>query len=215
MKGNNLVLVGGGGHCCSCIEVIQSTGQYTIVGIVDKEQDMSPILGVPIIGDDDSIPIFKKKFSCQFMITLGQIKNSVGRRRLFNLVRESKGKIPVIIASTAFVSKYANIGNGSTVMHNVFINANATIGNGCIINTGALIEHDVQVDDYCHISTKAVVNGGVTIDSDCFIGSGVTISQSVSICKGCVIGAGSVVLHSIEKSGVYAGNPVRRIDVDG
>lgn len=215
MSKNTLILVGGGGHCRSCIEVVHSVNQYTIIGIIDKDESSTPILGIPIIGNDYKIPKLIEENNENFMITLGQIKSSAGRRRLVNFIHENKGKTPVIIASSGFISRSAEIGNGTTIMHNAFINANSVVGNACIINTGALIEHDVKIGDFCHISTKSVVNGGVTIGSDCFIGSGAIISQGVSICDRCVIGAGSVIIRSIEVAGVYAGNPVRRIDTHG
>jgi sugar O-acyltransferase (sialic acid O-acetyltransferase NeuD family) len=211
MNVQKLILVGGGGHCRSCIEVVQSIKQYEIAGVIDKDKNKSSILGFPIIGDDDCIPACIKENQYQFVITLGQIKNSAGRRNLFEFVRKYGGEIPEIIASSAFVSKYAKISNGTTIMHNAFVNANAVVGSACIINTGALIEHDVVIGDYCHLSTKVVINGGVQVGSDCFIGSGAIISHNISICNNCTIGAGTVVVHSIEEPGVYVGNPARRI----
>ena len=33
----SIVLIGGGGHCKSCIEVINSDGRYRIEGVVDNQ----------------------------------------------------------------------------------------------------------------------------------------------------------------------------------
>jgi len=30
-----IILIGGGGHCLSCIDVIEQTGLYQIIGILD------------------------------------------------------------------------------------------------------------------------------------------------------------------------------------
>ena len=49
----NLILLGGGGHCKSCIDVIESTSLFKIAGILDpKEPKGLKILGYEILGDD-------------------------------------------------------------------------------------------------------------------------------------------------------------------
>ena len=58
-----------------------------------------------------------------------------------------------LTTSTEHVSKYAQIEEGSVVMHQAVVNADASIGRGCIINTFANVEHDAKIGDYCHIST--------------------------------------------------------------
>src|SRR5512133_3350918 len=105
MVDTKLILLGGGGHCRSCIEVVQSTKQFAISGIIDKDHWVDHLMGIPIIGGDDKIPEMIEKNNYQFMVTLGQIKSSTGRRRLYNYIHEHKGQTPVIIASTGFVSK--------------------------------------------------------------------------------------------------------------
>ena len=63
--------------------------------------------------------------------------------------------------SFIYVSKHANIGNGTIIHHNVVVNASAGVGDLCIINTATVVEHDVTVGDFCHISTSTVINQGV------------------------------------------------------
>ena len=33
-----IVLIGGGGHCKSCIDIIEREGKYEILGIIDKKE---------------------------------------------------------------------------------------------------------------------------------------------------------------------------------
>ena len=35
-----IILIGGGGHCKSCIDVIESEGRFQIVGIVDLKENI-------------------------------------------------------------------------------------------------------------------------------------------------------------------------------
>ena len=48
-----IVLIGGGGHCKSVIDVIEQGGQFQIVGIIDKlELFGTGVLGYSVIGND-------------------------------------------------------------------------------------------------------------------------------------------------------------------
>ncbi|MBI4309254.1 MAG: acetyltransferase, partial [Candidatus Omnitrophica bacterium] len=38
MVKKNLILIGGGGHCKSCIDVIESENKFKIAGIVDTKE---------------------------------------------------------------------------------------------------------------------------------------------------------------------------------
>ncbi|MFH1798622.1 MAG: acetyltransferase [Candidatus Omnitrophota bacterium] len=209
-----IVLIGAGGHCRACIDVIESEGRYEIVGIVDiKEKLAQLVLGRKIFANDNDLPDLVKKHK-NFMITLGQIKSSKKRIKLFEKVRELGGKFPVIISPLAYVSTHAVIGDGTIIMHSALVNAGATIGNNCIINTKALIEHDVSIVDNCHISTGSIVNGECKIGSRVFIGSNSVIVNNVKIKEDVIIGAGSIVTKSINETGIYAGVPARRVTKD-
>ena len=38
MKRKNIILIGAGGHTTSCIDVIEATNKYKIIGLVDKKK---------------------------------------------------------------------------------------------------------------------------------------------------------------------------------
>ncbi len=205
MKEKNLILVGGGGHCKSVIEVAESAG-YSIKGILDLPENIGKtILGYPIIGTDDKIAEYVNE--CVFMVTVGQIRNADLRIKLHKNIEEAGGKLATIIASSSIVSKYATLKEGTVVMHQAVVNAGANIGKGCIINTFVNIEHDAVIGNYCHISTGAMVNGNCDVGSRTFIGSQSVIANGVKVADDCLIAAGAVVRKSLAKKGVYSGNP--------
>ena len=186
-----LILVGGGGHCKSVIDVAERAG-YTILGVLDKPELVgTSVLDYKVIGTDDDMALYVDK--AEFVITVGQIKSSALRRKLAQMVKNAGGKLATIIAADAYVSKYATISEGTVVMHKAVVNAGAKLGANCIINTMANIEHDVQVGDFCHVSTGVMANGEVKIGDDVFIGSGSVIHQCVTIDVNSVIPAGSVI----------------------
>lgn len=200
-----LVLIGGGGHCKSVIEVAESAG-YSILGILDRPEEVGKnVLGHEIIGVDDDIPLYVDK--ALFVVTVGFIKNPALRIKLYDKVLQAGGKLATLIASTAHVSKYARIGAGTVVMHQAFVNAGAVIGDNVIINTFANIEHDAHIGNQCHISTGTMVNGDCQIGDNCFIGSQSVLANAISICSDVIVGAGSLVRKNIKQAGIYSGNP--------
>lgn len=201
-----LILIGGGGHCKSVIEVAESAG-YEIKGILDIPDEVGKevLPGHKVIGTDDEIPQYVEE--CDFVITVGFIKNPALRIKLYNKVKAAGGRLATIIASTAHVSKYAELGEGTVIMHQAFVNAGAKIGDNCIINTFVNIEHDAEVGNQCHISTGTMVNGECKIGENCFIGSQSVCANCIDIASDIIVGAGSVVRKSIRVKGIYAGNP--------
>lgn len=200
-----LILIGGGGHCKSVIEAAESAG-YSILGVLDMPEDVGKeILSTKVIGTDDDIPSYVDK--AEFVITVGFIKNPAIRIKLYNKVKEAGGKLATIIASTAHVSKYATIGEGTVVMHHAFINAGAKVGNNVILNTFTNVEHDAVIGDQCHISTGTMVNGDCKVGANCFIGSQSVLANGITIGDDIIVGAGSLVRKSISIKGIYSGNP--------
>ena len=176
-----IILIGGGGHCKACIDVIEQEGRFTIAGIVDiSEKKQHNVLGYPVIGSDADLAELIKIFP-NVLITLGQIKSPVRRMELFNFLQQIGARFPVIKSPLAYVSSHASIGEGTIIMHQALINAGASLGANCIINTKALVEHDAVIEDHCHISTGAIVNGGVSIGSGSFFGSGAVSKEYTSI----------------------------------
>ncbi|MDD3324220.1 MAG: NeuD/PglB/VioB family sugar acetyltransferase [Sulfurospirillaceae bacterium] len=185
-----ILLIGGGGHCKSVIDVIEQEGRFTIAGIIDKKEFIGQkVLGYDIVGCDDDLGALRKQYHHAF-ITLGQIKTSQIRIGIFEKLIQLGYNLPVIISPLAYISKHAHVGEGSIVMHHALVNANAKVGKNCIINTKALIEHDAIIEDNCHISTGAIVNGNVHVKASTFYGSNATCKESILVSG--FIKAGSV-----------------------
>lgn len=201
-----IVLIGGGGHCKSCIDVIEQGEEYQIVGILDTPEKVGGrILGYEIIGTDDDFKELSKTIS-NYLITVGQIKSAAKRVKLYNMVKNGGGRLPAIISPNAYVAMSSTIGEGTVIMHNSIINVEAHIGVNCIINSKALIEHEALVGDFCHVSTGAIINGQTKVGNRCFIGSNSVLSNNISISDDAIISAGSRVLTDLNTPGTYCDN---------
>ena len=188
-----IILIGGGGHCKSVIDVIEQEGKFQIIGIVDKPELLGvKVLGYPVIGNDSDLVDLSKKYRYA-LVTVGQIKSSSLRVKLFKLAVKIGLTMPNVISPRAYVSKHAMIGQGTVIMHDALVNANAKIGENCIINSKALIEHDAIIEDFCHIATNTVINGAAIVRQGSFLGSGVITKQGVKVEKNSFIKAGSLV----------------------
>lgn len=83
------------------------------------------------------------------------------------------------------------------------INADVKIGCGCQIGHNAKIGMRTLVID------GVVVLGSAKIGADCYIGGGAVIRGGITIPDKTLIGMGSVVTKSIDKPGIYFGNPAK------
>lgn len=190
-----LLLVGAGGHARACIDVIEQEGRFKIVGILGVSAEVgTQVLGYPVVGTDSDLPALRASAS-HALVTVGQIKSAAVRVKVFETLRNLAYALPVVVSPRAYVSRHANVGAGTIVMHGAVVNAGATVGENCILNTQSLVEHDVVIGDHCHVATSAAVNGGVRIGSETFVGSGAAIRQGITVGARCIIGMGYSVLR--------------------
>ncbi|MGZ3953312.1 MAG: acetyltransferase [Flavisolibacter sp.] len=207
----SLILIGAGGHCRSCIDVIEQEGKYTIHGILDpKEAKGAEVLGYAVLGNDGLLDELIEE-GHHFLVTVGQVKSAAIRIRLFKKLEAANAKLATVISPEAYVSGKASIAEGSIVFHGAIVNTGAFIGRNTIINSKSLIEHDTRIGDHVHVSTGAIINGGCSVGLETFIGSGTVVANNVHIGDNIIIGAGSVVIKDVMESGIYVGNPCKKI----
>jgi sugar O-acyltransferase (sialic acid O-acetyltransferase NeuD family) len=198
----NIILIGGGGHCKSCIDVIDSEGRYSIAGIVDLKEYMGKkVLGYEVIASDEDLPRLTKDY-LNYFITMGQIQSPMRRIRIYETLKGLNANLPVIISPVAYLSKYARVDEGTIVMHHAVINADAQVGKNCIINTKAVIEHDALIESNCHISTGAIINGGTIIRQNSFVGSNAMVKEYVEVGRNSVVGGGLSVMKDLPENSI-------------
>ncbi len=204
----DLVLVGGGGHCKSVIDSIKALGKYKLIGITDFDKK-DCIGGVPIIGKDDQLQILFDSGVRHAFITVGSIGDTSVRLKLYQQLKAIGYHLPVIIDTSAIVSEYATIGEGSFIGKGAVINTDSKIATNCIINSGSIVEHDCTIGDFVHIAPGAVLSGSTNIGSHTHIGTNATVIQNINIGEQVLIGAGSVVISHILKGAIAYGNPCK------
>ncbi|MEQ8629287.1 acyltransferase [Ekhidna sp.] len=115
----------------------------------------------------------------------------------------------VFVGPFVEIQKKVKIGARTKVQSHSFICELVTVGEDCFIGHGVMFINDV-------FSTGGPAGGdatkwkSTTIGNKVSIGSNATI-MPVKICDHVVVGAGSVVTKDIEESGIYAGNPAKKL----
>ena len=212
MNKQRIFLLGGGGHCKSCIYILDRLNAYEIIGIIDFVDKIGEKVGpYEVIGNEDVLADLMKEGDLA-LLTVGQIKNANIRRKLAKKLDYLDVHSSPIIADTSIVADDAEIGDGTIIMHRALVNSGTKIGEHCIINTSSIVEHDAEMGDFCHVSTMAILNGGVVLGNDVFVGSNSTIIHGVHVADNTIIAAGSTVVSDITQSGTYVGTPARLIE---
>lgn len=208
-----IILIGGGGHCKSVIDSINKSKEYKVIGILDLIDKVgSEILGISVIGTDKGLEIHYKNGVNNAFLTVGSIGDISLRKKIYSNAVAIGYKFPNIVDATAIISNNAEIGYGNFIGKGSIVNAGAKIGNNCIINTGAIIEHDCNIQDFCHMAPGVTLSGGVIIGENTHIGTNSTIIQNIKIGDNTMIGAGSVVLKDIGSNAKAYGNPCKEVE---
>lgn len=201
-----IVLIGGGGHCKSVLDTLLKNNGYDEIVITDHCIPAgTEIFGCRVAGTDGVLPeLFAHGFTDAF-ITVGSIKSTALRHRLYDMARSIGFETVSIIDSSAAVSEHCRIGQGVFIGKKAVVNADAEIADCAIINTGAVVEHESRVGEFSHISVGAKLCGNVTVGNDSLVGAGTTVIQGVHIGSNVIIGAGSTVLKDIEDNSLRYG----------
>jgi sugar O-acyltransferase (sialic acid O-acetyltransferase NeuD family) len=192
-----VLLVGGGGHCRSVIEILEQC-RMPVAGIVHGiDCAFEPVSSFPPLGRDADLPVLRARYA-NALVTVGQIRTPRIRRELFSLLETLGFEFPIPVSPSAWVSPRAALGRGTIVMHNAIVNTGSKVGKNCIINNKALVEHDCIVENHCHIAAGATLCGGVFVGEGSFIGAHAVVREGARIGKRCIVGMGARVYRDIQ-----------------
>ena len=207
-----VLILGSGGHASVIVDILRQLN-YEIVGLVSPDNDSKSKVfsGIDFfISDDDVLKFDKNKI--KLVNGLGSLPGNKSRSLIYNKFVSLGYEFETIIASTAFISSYAELGNGVQVFPGVIIQAGASIGANSIINTGAIIEHDCIIGQNNHIAPGVTLSGQVTTEEQVHIGTGASVIQSVFIGKNTTVGAGAVINKNVSEYSIcYAPRGVNKV----
>lgn len=211
MKSKKILLIGGGGHCCSVLDSLLRLEEYGEIGVIDRGPK-TQVLGVPVVGTDSDLPGLFAQGWHDAAITLGSIGAPARRRALFQALKELGFRLPAVVDPSAVIGMASEIGEGAFIGKRAVVNSGTRVGCCAIINTGAILEHDCSIGDFAHIAPGCTLCGEAAVGENTHIGAGSVVRQQLHIGANTLIGAGSVVVSPIGDHVKAFGNPCRVVE---
>lgn len=187
-----------------------SDNHYDKVVFFDDFTNEKSVNAIPVIGKTATIEkAFALKQFDELLIGIGY-KHLAVKKELFE---KFKNKIPFgrVIHSSSWVDSTAIIEAGTVIYPRCIIDAKARIKENTVLNLGCTIAHDTYIGAHSFLSPRVAIAGFVKVEEQCVLGINSTIIDNINISSNTQIGAGSLVIKSIEKKGLYVGNPARFI----
>lgn len=207
---DKLIIIGAGPHAKVITDILQQSGQYEIVGLIDG-LDKEGFLGLKVIGDDNCLKMLFQQGVSKAFIAIGS--NRI-RKRLFEIAQGIGFEIINAISKNAIISPYVKLGSGIAVMPGAVINVDTVIGDGCIVNTNSSIDHDGRIGNFVHVAPGTSIAGNVSLGDETFCGVGCRIIDGIKIGRNVMVGAGAVVISDIEPDCTIVGVPAKYIKKD-
>lgn len=132
------------------------------------------------------------------------------RKEKFTNLRSKGYKLASYISSkTSSWKNSFEIGENVFIMEHNAIQPFCKIGDNVLIWLSNMISHHSVIEAHTTITSHVVMGGGVTIGESCFVGSNATLRDGISIASRTIIGSAANVIASIDKPGLYVGNPAK------
>lgn len=170
-----LLLVGAGGFGRVVLE--HAYKNYDCAFVDDGKEQGEMICNTPVVGKlSDLMKLFG-----EFKKLVVVIGNNELREKVYMQAKAIGYEFPNIICQSAYVSPFAELGQGCVLLNNVVVQNGAHVGDGVLLNPGVEVHHDSFVDDNALIYTNSVVRTYAHVGKRVRIGSNVTISNDMHV----------------------------------
>ncbi len=207
-----VVIVGASGHAKVCIDILERSGGYEIIGLLDslKPKGLN-VFGYPILGDFSVIPdLLENNSGLEFFVAIGD--NWIRHQVVQSLKKFHPKAIFVnAIHPDAIIGKGVELGNGVMIMAGSIINADSILGDFTIVNTRSSVGHESILNKFSSLAPNCTLGGNVEVGEYSAISLSSTILNGRKIGKHTIVGAGSLLTKDAEKFAVYYGVPAKFI----
>lgn len=203
-----LAIIGSGDLGQQIAHYALSDKHYDKVVYFDDFTTQNEVNGCSVLGKTSEIvDAFENKQFDELLIGIGY-KHLQVRKSLFE---KFSSIIPFgkIIHSSSWVDATAVVEEGCIIYPGCIIDAKATIKANTILNLDCTVAHDTVIGSHSFLSPRVAIAGFVYVGECCVFGINATIIDNVNIVANTQLGGATVVINSIEKSGLYVGNPAK------
>ncbi|MGG3155880.1 acetyltransferase [Priestia megaterium] len=198
-----LLILGAGGHGKVVSEIAQLMKQWEEIAFLDDREDISEVLGIPIVGKLADLLALRSEYEYAFVA----IGSNTARLKWTEKLSHHGFKIPILMHPSSTVSAKSFIEEGTVIMAGAVINPDTKIGRSCIINTASTIDHDCILQEGVHTSPGVHLGGTVKVGKRTWVCIGATIINNINIGCDSVIAAGAVVTKDVLSNVLVAGVP--------
>ena len=212
-KKTKIVVFGAGGHAKVVLDVLERTGRYTVVGLLDNSRKLHGTTrwGQKVLGGQEQFSALLAKRITRLIVALGDNRD---RQSVYEKAVKAGFELVSAIHPSVQLGRGVVIGPGSLLVAGTVVNADAEIGANVIVNTGATVDHDCRIGSHAHLSPGVHLAGGVTVGELAHIGIGAVVLPCLTVGRASIVGAGAVVLENVPDGVVVAGHPARVIRND-
>ena len=175
MSKEKLLLVGAGGFGRMAAE--QAMLQYNCAFVDDGQPVGDEICGIPVIGGVDDLPELRKEYS---LLVVG-IGNNRFRAQVYEKAKALGFAFPNIVAPSAYISPFAEVGCGCVLMQNACVQNGASVGNGVLLNAGTEVHCGGTVGDYVLLYTNSTIRTGAKVRRYARVGGNVTVCNNATV----------------------------------
>ena len=151
--------------------------EYDCFFVDDRFPEKKEVCGIPLVGKISDLANLFRTYK-KLIVTIGNTKL---RESIYQKAKEIGFTFPNIIATSAYISPFASVGNGCVFLNNVVIQNAAYVGNGVLLNPGVGIHHDSFIDDNTLIYSNSVIRTYARVGRRVLIGSNVSVSTSAVV----------------------------------
>jgi sugar O-acyltransferase (sialic acid O-acetyltransferase NeuD family) len=210
------VVIGSGGHAQVLIAALKAAGTVPVACLDDDPTRWNAqVLGVPVIGDDKTLPSLGDPDRLALVNGVGSAARPGARRAVWEKFSQLGYRFASVRDPRAIISEGVLIDVGAQVLAAAVVQPGTSIGSNAIINTGACVDHDCVIGPHAHVAPGAVLCGNVQIGENSHVGAGAIVRQGIRIGLSAVIAMGAVVISDVRDHSVVGGVPARSLRVTG
>jgi len=193
-----LIILGSGGHAAVLLDILRQQNA-DVLALVSPDVNFSRRIfqGIKHYLNDDDVLVFSPD-DVQLVNGLGSLPGSSIREEISIKFKALGYQFKTVVAESAIVSPYAELGFGVQVMAGAIIQVGAIIGNDTIVNSGSIIEHDCNIGEYNHIAPGATLSGDVVTGHSVHVGTGASVIQGITLANHVLVSAGVPVTRDIQ-----------------
>ena len=211
----DLIILGAGGAGFDIVSIVchinRTKPTWNILGFLDDDCNLigKKILGYKVLGTIDLCRSYPNAF---FISSIAHPNNRLIRKKIYEKVKDAKGRFATIIHPSAVIYEEVDIGEGTVINANTTIGTKVVLGVDIHLAYGCNIGHEAEIGGHCSLGAGVNFSSNVDIGECCYIGCGVSSAHDIKIEANTLVTVGSAIVRSLrnkEKDVVntWIGNP--------